>query len=403
MASTLTASGETTCEDEPMLPVQAAEDTDNDAPPDIPDDAIYNILTRLPPSSVTRSKAICKSWLSMISGRSFKPYHRAAWGRRRRRTASILLFDGSARYPATVVDEAGAARLVLRRWRAEPRHGYTVQNCCGALACLRTGRGGAQLLNPATGESLGLGNFRYGDSATWTPAEHLPWYCLGRSASTGEHKVVRLDVRLPFSSSPHVTCEVLGVGRGRPRWKEVGVWGVTYCPADRGVHISGVVHYLARSTCDVIVSFDLDTEERSEIRSPATDGVVASLSELDGQLCVSVVPSGDAARRGPCGRMVLWLLGDDVQRRDGGGKAWTLTYSIELDGTPRRAPRPLLRRGRCRVLMKRADGSIFYYDDGHVELVEVVVYQQEDGRRLTAVTADVFEESLLSLRDILRG
>ena len=50
-----------------------------------------------------------------------------------------------------------------------------------------------------------------------------------------------------------MTCEVLPLGRESwdskgcfaPEWKKVGLWHVNYCPADRGVHVAGVVYYLA--------------------------------------------------------------------------------------------------------------------------------------------------------------
>lgn len=101
----------------------------------------------------------------------------------------------------TEVNEAGATRFALRRWRAEPRGGYDVQDCCGAVACPRSGHGGAELLNPATGECLHLGHDRARDRNTRTRAEQLPWYYLRRCPATGEYKVVRLDVRLPYSSA----------------------------------------------------------------------------------------------------------------------------------------------------------------------------------------------------------
>ncbi|XP_039855321.1 F-box protein At3g08750-like [Panicum virgatum] len=190
---------------------------------------IRNILARVPPSSATRFKVVCKNWHSMIADDSYARNHLAVAAPVR----SVLLYDGDAPCPVTVVDEAGAARLAALRPRlGKPRHGFTVQNCCGALACLRSGQRDAELLNPATGESLGLGHFfRRGPPTTWThAADHLPWYCLGRcAAGIGEYKIVRLDVRLPSSRRPEVTCEVLPLGRESwdstgcfaPEWKKV--------------------------------------------------------------------------------------------------------------------------------------------------------------------------------------
>ncbi|CAL5006437.1 unnamed protein product [Urochloa decumbens] len=421
-------------EDEPML----LEEADDAAACILPDLPIRNILSRVPPSSATRFKVVCKSWRSMIAARA----HRAAAAR------SVLVNDGDAPCPVTVVggvDEAGTGvgpRLALRPCRrAPPRHGYTVQNCCGALACLRSGRRDAELLNPATGESLGLGHFfRHGEPSTWTPAENLPWYCLGRCAGAGGeyYKVVRLDVRVPPTRRPAVTCEVLSLGRESwgnpssgsfaftPEWKPVGLWDVSYSPAGRGVHVDGAVYYLALSVVGaIVVSFDLATHQVGEVDLPAAaaaeeacgGGAAASLSELDGRLCLSLVRSSneDARRHGATGAaatMDVYVLGDDTDG-GGGGKAWFQVGRIVLDVAARRAPRPLLRRGG-RMLMKRADGSLCYYDmegaignGGAAAAGEEVVYEHKGGPRekqqLSGVTADVFEESPLPLQAILLG
>ncbi|GJN03456.1 hypothetical protein PR202_ga20906 [Eleusine coracana subsp. coracana] len=366
MDSTLpTASGDPVdSEDTPMVHSSGdPHDTDNEAsasaPPDLPDAAIYNILIRLPPSCVTRSKLTCKDWLSMISHRSFKRGHRATWSHLPPATG-VLLFDGSARYPATVLDESGSPRLSLRRWGAEPKDGYTVQYCCGPLACLRTGHGNAQLLHPATGRSLVLGGgSRRGHPSTWTGADTLPWYCLGRCAATHRYKVVRLDVRLPFGRAPHMTCDVLTVGRdswdaasGRfhARWEEVGPWDGKFFPTGRGVQVAGVVYYLSwfvPGVC-VVISFDLHTHRSYPIRPPGTDAdLVASppmsLVELDGRLCVSQVGGGGAEMR-------VYALGDEAQ--PGAVREWTLMYRFELEGNAR-AQDAGEARGRLALLPRR--------------------------------------------------
>ncbi|CAO2188111.1 unnamed protein product [Urochloa humidicola] len=419
-------------EDESMLP---KEETDDAAAvcilPDLP---IRNILSRLPPSSATRFKVVCKSWRAMIAART----HRAA-------ARSILVVqDGDAPCPVTVVgiDEASGdsgARVALRlrpcRDRA-PRHGYTVQNCCGALACLRGGRRDAEVLNPATGESLGLGHFfRHGDPSTWTPAENLPWYCLGRCAG-GEYKVVRLDVRVPPTRRPLVTCEVLSLGRESwrwdtssgslafaPEWKPVRMWDVSYSPAGRGVHVDGVVYYLALSVAGyMVVSFDLATHQVGDVDLPAAavaadeacGGAVASLSELDGRLCLSLVRTGGGGATGAAAAVMdIYVRGEDTG--GGGSKVWFQVGRIGLNVAARRAPRPLLRRGG-RMLMKRADGSLCYYDmmdgascNGAAAAGEEVVYEhrgcprRKEQQQLSGVTADVFEESSLPLQAILLG
>ncbi|RLM61890.1 hypothetical protein C2845_PM14G11140 [Panicum miliaceum] len=196
------------CEDEPMLPVDDVEDEpDAVAALWLPDVPIRNILARVPPSSAMRFKVVSKSWRSMIADDSYAQNHLAA------PVCSVLLHDGDA-------GEVGAAWLAaLHPCRGKPRHG---------------GQRDAELLNPTTGESLGLGHFfRRGWCTTWThAADHLPWYCLGRCAGTGEYKVMRLDVRLPTSRRPHVTCEVLPLGQERwegssgrfvPESKKVGL------------------------------------------------------------------------------------------------------------------------------------------------------------------------------------
>jgi F-box interacting protein len=398
----------TSSEDELMPPVDDDE-SDDDTMDRIPELTINKILTLLPPTSVTRCKTVCKSWFSLISSRPFLRDHAAARAVRRRRSdPSILLFDGAARFPATIVDENRTARLALRRWRAEPREGYDVQNCCGSIACLRSGQGDAELLNPATGHCLRLGGGEFvGDRHTRTGSKQLPWYCLGRCPSTGEYKVMRLDVRLPYSSRPHVTCDVCALGRRggskglRPygaRWQEVGLWDVNYCPSGRGVHVHGVVYFLVDFYGNSVVSFDLSTHVRNHIDLPVVEDAVASLSKLDGKLCASLVPSGGPS----CGEggtnMDVWVLGD------GGQQGWIHRYRFELDGAARHLPRPLFVSGRRTLVMKCADGSLCSYDIGanSSDGSDVLVFPHKSRpQMMSGITADVFVESLLPLRTIL--
>ncbi|XP_024317208.1 uncharacterized protein LOC112271686 [Brachypodium distachyon] len=324
-------------------------DDDDDMMELIPDLAIYTILTRLPPSSATRSKLVCKSWSSMVSSRS--------------------------------------------------------------------GQGSAELLNPATGGCLQLGGDRAQDRDTRTAAEQLPWYCLGRCGGEQQcYKVVRLDVRLPYNGRPHVTCEVCALDRDalrrrQWRWQEVAVLDVACCPTGRGVHIGGVVYYLVDLVYSSVVSFDLSTHVFGHMDHPGTaDGMVASLSELDGRLCASMVPAGvlDSCGDGGARNMDVWVLtGDD----ENGGKRWTHKYTFELDGTARHVPRPLFVTGDGMLVMKCADGSLCHYDvwaksgsGSSMDDGEVLVFQHKSsGRRMTGTTADVFVESLLPLRTILKG
>lgn len=167
------------------------------------------------------------------------------------------------------------------------------------------------------------------------------------------------------------------------------------------------MYYLAALVYGSIVCFDLSTHQRRDMDLPVIDGTVASLSELDGRLFASLVPSGGTAYRDAADTMDVWVLDEDAQH---GGKVWVHSYSFELDGTARRDPRPLLLRGG-RMLVKRADVSLCYYDmadggaggnrDGAAE--EVVVYEHKGGSSMSGVTADVFMESLLPLRAILRA
>ncbi|CAM0947845.1 unnamed protein product [Alopecurus aequalis] len=408
MASTSTSlvGGATPSEDELMPPVDD-DGSDNDTMERIPDLPMYKILTLLPPSSITRSKVVCKTWFSEISSRSFARDHAAARAVSCASNPSILRFDVTARYPATIIDENGTERLALRRWQAEPREGYDVQNCCGSIACLRNDLGGAQLVNPATGHCLHLGGECHGESDTRTRSKQLPWYCLGRCASTGEYKVMRLDVRLPYSSPPHVTCEVCtlvgglgGYERFVPRWKEVGLWDVNCCPSDRGVHVDGVVYYLAGFYGHSIVGFDLSTHAVRHIDLPMVDGAAASLSELDGQLCASLVPRGEQWYGEGGKNMDMWVLGDGRQH------GWIHRYRFELDGMARNVPRPLFVGGRRMLIMKCADGSLCHYDveanNSSIDGGVLVFAHKSRPGIMSGITADVFVESLLPLWTILR-
>uniref|UniRef100_A0A0E0LUZ5 Uncharacterized protein n=1 Tax=Oryza punctata TaxID=4537 RepID=A0A0E0LUZ5_ORYPU len=199
---------------------------------------------------------------------------------RRRPRPSVLLFDADAAadYPVTPPMEV-------------EEDGCTLQNCCSALACLRTRLNGAVLLNPATG---GLHGVRpaltrhdvYRDDYDDFYYDRSVWYCLGRCPSSSEYKLMRLYSKHVLYYAQCVVCEVLALGEYFVAGGGGGMWRYGTCGTARPAAACTSAAWCTTWPATAVRRFTLP--ETPWHRAPP------SLCELDGQLCVTM-----AGRRPP--------------------------------------------------------------------------------------------------------
>ncbi|CAL5013176.1 unnamed protein product [Urochloa decumbens] len=164
----------------------------------LPDDALVQVLLRLPTSSRRRFRLVCKHWRNLINERT--PEWRA-----RARILTFLCHRGISR--AHVFDDGGGAPRHAWTYRSSNDRGFVhLVGSCNGLLCLHDGAaspgfaGGTlsavSVTNPLTGETVALPPV----PAPWE-LEHvhvrgaLGKYSFGYHPTTGEYKVVHIPWR----------------------------------------------------------------------------------------------------------------------------------------------------------------------------------------------------------------
>jgi hypothetical protein len=249
---------------------------------------LYDVLLHLPAKTLCRLRAVSRSWRSLLTA---DPHFAEAHASHHPLVVTAF-FDEDRRSHADIFDLSGNR---LRRVTLE-EPAFLITGLCthGNLACLtQTGVGPNRvcLINLATGVASVLpGPEEAGDAM----------YMLGEVASSGEHKLLCVDVI-------HCHVFVLGLGGNHRRWRRkksppVRVAGESYRAGNAAV-VQGTVYCLVSQHTgdaaiykDSMVSFDLETEEWAPtvLPGPLGDGLNGlrrpcfyldiSLAELSGYL-----------------------------------------------------------------------------------------------------------------------
>ncbi|XP_034580698.1 F-box protein At3g07870 [Setaria viridis] len=291
----------------------------------LPEDAIYEILLRLPAKDLCRLRAVCRPWRSLLSDPAFAAAHAA-------RHPEPLIVAGYTSHSVMnddgilfdIMDQSG--RVVRRIRQANNKEGHNERMVLvptqGDLVCLvqHWCRRSCRLLNPATGAVHVLPE---GLAEEHAMHEGKLAYCalaFGQVAATGEYKVLR--VFRGYLPHGRELCEVFTLNGGsHGRWR-----GIRTAPP-RNVILNllnivticnGIVYFLSIEHVpgdfmldDTIAPFNLESEEwMPTIRGPLSsleraknnDRSVLSLAVLNGCLVLSqhVVPSS----------MDMWFLMD---------------------------------------------------------------------------------------------
>ncbi|XP_071683622.1 putative F-box protein At1g50870 [Lolium perenne] len=257
----------------------------------LPADVIYDVLLHLPAKTLCRFRAVSRSWRSLLTT---DPHFAGAHASRHPHVVALFFDEKDSRCHADTFDLSG--NRIRRVTLNESSSAITGLCTHGNLACLtRNGVGPnrVRLINLATGVA----------SAFPGPdVVGIAVYMLGQVASSGEHKLLCVDVGY---EQCHVLVLGLG-GGGHPRWRRkesppvrlthyiffaghsAVVQGTVYCLADP--HSDSGIYK------DSMVSFNLETEEwaptvlagplgdrlNSGRRPLVYDGI--SLAELSGYL-----------------------------------------------------------------------------------------------------------------------
>ncbi|XP_071680509.1 F-box only protein 12-like [Lolium perenne] len=308
-------------------------------------DVIVEILSWLPAKPLCQFRCVSREWHALISSRAFAAMHRSR--------AEPLLVGMSTSVSGTtnlqLMDTDGS---VVRRF--PPREGnWTLWASLDDLACISSSSGRSstlEVVDLSTGKAL----LPAEDAA----AGFLMYASCGRAARTGSLKVFRLDA--------HLTCEVLSLGDGASRWRQVQspppmVSHWNKITSSSVVTLHGALHFLSQDHYDVL-SFDLDNETWTVIPGPPA-GIVGSkksisLAELNGTLCM--------ARREYPLVADIWLLTNTDN------SSWIKAYSLPVD---------LLADFVVPLRLLRLGGEVLFYSsyDERSKLV-LQVYDPRSGK-----------------------
>ncbi|CAM0953996.1 unnamed protein product [Alopecurus aequalis] len=289
----------------------------------LPDDIIFDILSRVPVKAACRFRCVSTEWYSLISDRDFVAAHKSrhhaeplvavfsfqAEPSKLGASLQLVDIDGTVVRVIKIKDGGGSRRIMSRH----------------DLICVSDGNSGVCVVDPTTGEVL------------WTrsrlkvsPDPPSVWrdvhgrtgfrFAFGRSVPSGEYKLVCL-----VGSQ---SCQVLNVRDG------VG-WRPTPPPPTPVecywtcvVVVNGILHVLASRDMarDIIHCFDLESESWNKIIEGPQKAVGNELwnrttrsvyiAELKGSLCI-VQSQAQVAN--------IWLMTDSKN-----GDNWVKAYTIPI-------------------------------------------------------------------------
>ncbi|KAL6595030.1 hypothetical protein ACP70R_048133 [Stipagrostis hirtigluma subsp. patula] len=304
---------------------------------DLPVDAMYEVLLRLPAKVLCRLRAVCRPWRCLLSDPRFAAAHAA-----RHREPLIIAgcLDTAGR--DSLVDILDLSGKIVKRVRGQESD--IVVSMAFDLVCVKEIETGSfRLLNPATGaahhlpdklaEEHAARGFRLRDYGE-------PVHLFGQVASTGECKVLRM---LPYRHSRNrnrgdlfEVCTVNSSSHARWRAKQAPpasfVWNewtrVVVGPVAYFLSVAGYFAVMNRRVTeqDWIISFDLEAEVwRPNIKGPSSLVEDAIVSRHDRQITLANLNGSLVIVHGATPYMDLWFLVDSEK------DLWVKQYSVEVE------------------------------------------------------------------------
>lgn len=300
-----------------------------------PFDMIYEILLRLPTTSLIRFRRVCKKWCGIIDSFSFANEHVSA--------RSIPAADEPqiVPMPALAGDEKALhsficdVNLVKRSERPvsefHDRVVYRVSVIAHGLVLFvdKADQGNICLCNPLRGEILELPRPRA--VVSHHLAKHFTCFGIGFDSATNTYKIVRAYAQPLDDGIFHLIhfnkfeAEVYTLGTRSWRPVSLQVLQVSFSPSClSGVSAYGDTHWLNRdrkSKKDSIISFDFESEEFKETQLPQfgyqKDYNDFQLVTVEGLLAIVSYPSDTL--------IDIWMLKDyDNKKRE----YWVREYRV---------------------------------------------------------------------------
>ncbi|XP_045086271.1 F-box protein At1g47340-like [Aegilops tauschii subsp. strangulata] len=282
----------------------------------LPDEIIFDILTRVPVRSACRFRCVSSEWCALISGPDFAAAHGS------RAHAEPLVWVYSFRGKGTELRLVGMNGGVVRVIRDG---GGTRKLSGGVLICVANDFFGTRVVEPAMGDVLvtcpGL-NMLPEPLGMGRDIRRIPKvaFGMGRAVPSGEYKLVHL------TDIDDVRCEVLTV-KGDIGWKRApSPPAHVTCSSTCVAVVNGILHVFGSREGDSwdVHCFDLESERwKTTIQGPRIEGgynlsTDIRMVELKGTLCV--VQSSSKTQLTD-----VWLLTDPNKG------IWDKAYAIPMD------------------------------------------------------------------------
>ncbi|CDP02910.1 unnamed protein product [Coffea canephora] len=300
----------------------------------LPAHVVSDILSRLPPKTIIQCKAVCKSWLSLLSESEFTNLHLL-------RSPPCLIINNLDYHPS----DLNCFSLV--EFEDQPDH-HDFQHVAGTKIKAPEG---CVVENGATATMVGsinglicLNEFDHKHDAVylWNPIiresitlpmpegvrsyPNIVSYGFGSSSETRKYKVVRIfqerekNTRRVLKSN----CDVYTLGEETESWRRIGHAPFLYNSCrTHGVFLNGNLHWLIgdQAGSELISCFDLETELFSPFPAPpelSKDFNLASLGLFGG--CLSLCDNTSDYE------IVIWVM-----KEYGITKLWTKDIVIDKE------------------------------------------------------------------------
>ncbi|KAG5554860.1 hypothetical protein RHGRI_012430 [Rhododendron griersonianum] len=258
--------------------------------PNLPEEIIFDVLSRLPVVSLCRFRCVSKPWRSLISHPSFiKTHLNRNTDKNTNKYERVVLSDHRNWYTVELDSSQFRHHSVAVRLDfppgQNPRYCEEICYSCDGLVLMLDRGFRCCLVNPSTRESRKL------PLSPFTSYSGFTDYGFGYDSSIDDYKVVNIcyyDEEADAGSADNVVG-VYALKTNSWRRIENSPYDHSCFGHHSGAFVCGALHWVARKGMDdVIVALVLADEKFRTLPSPAPDCIGALICVLGGCLCVFV-------------------------------------------------------------------------------------------------------------------
>ncbi|KAL2530864.1 F-box/kelch-repeat protein [Forsythia ovata] len=301
--------------------------------PFLPQELIFDIISRLPVKSLVQFRCVCKSWLSLISSPEFAKTHLKISSEKNRGEPDSLAFGRCTEHGVTLHScNLDSFMHETKSINAAEIYGDTMVSSLwmigsiNGLICLSVRPNEIFLWNPSIRKSKALppSGFHCGQYS------FVSTYGFGYDSLNDDYKVVET---FGFMQGYEYIAEVKIYSLRTNSWRSIESWPRTFISGSSCVFINGAFHWPGRSQRPWhMTSLNLVTEMYEEVPMPRYDPVSSlsnlSLGVLRGRLCVFCKYNT---------HLDVWMMNEY-----GVGKSWTrMACAMDVENYGYDTPLPL--------------------------------------------------------------